>query len=76
MLNTADQVNEAQGLTTDLAMWSSLATWTRAISVEWWGNNLVKIGRVLFVLLLFRNEPVKRGKLMQKRGDSSWTDVE
>lgn len=32
---TNDQVNEAQELTMNLAIWRSLATLTRAVLVEW-----------------------------------------
>lgn len=61
MLNATDQVNEAQELTMDLAMGRSLVTLTRAVSVKWRGNNLVKIVQRVFVcLFIVGNEPVKR----------------
>lgn len=51
-MNATDQVNEAQELTMDLAMGRSWVTWTRAISVKWWGSKLVKVVQRVFVYLL------------------------
>lgn len=42
-MNVTGQVNDAQELTMDLTTWRSLVSLTRAVSIEWWDNNWVKI---------------------------------